>query len=141
MELGADAVLVNTAIAVASDPNRMAVAFRMAVEAGRAYFVPVFLSDIPSLFTSGRVPLDAALSANRRRQLQAQATRQRRDLETRATIEADAVVEICRRLDGNPLALDLPIGSHPDGYDVWSCGPDGVSGTDDDIGNWSTASK
>src|SRR5579863_7240327 len=35
MELGADAVLVNTAIAVASDPNRMAVAFKMAVEAGR----------------------------------------------------------------------------------------------------------
>jgi thiazole synthase len=31
-------VLVNTAIAVASDPNRMAVAFKMAVEAGRAAF-------------------------------------------------------------------------------------------------------
>jgi thiazole synthase len=38
MELGADAVLVNTAIAVASDPNRMAIAFKMAVEAGRAAF-------------------------------------------------------------------------------------------------------
>lgn len=38
LELGADAVLVNTAIAVASDPNRMAIAFRMAVEAGRAAF-------------------------------------------------------------------------------------------------------
>ena len=38
MELGADAVLVNTAIAVAADPNRMAVAFKMAVEAGRAAF-------------------------------------------------------------------------------------------------------
>ena len=36
MEMGADAVLVNTAIAVASDPNRMALAFKMAVEAGRA---------------------------------------------------------------------------------------------------------
>jgi thiazole synthase len=35
MELGADAVLVNTAIAIASDPNRMAVAFKKAVEAGR----------------------------------------------------------------------------------------------------------
>ena len=35
MEMGADAVLVNTAIAVANDPNRMAIAFRMAVEAGR----------------------------------------------------------------------------------------------------------
>ena len=38
MEMGADAVLVNTAIAVASDPNRMAIAFRMAVEAGRTAF-------------------------------------------------------------------------------------------------------
>jgi thiazole synthase len=38
MELGASAVLVNTAIAVASDPNRMAVAFQMAVAAGRAAF-------------------------------------------------------------------------------------------------------
>jgi thiazole synthase len=38
MELGADAVLINTAIAVASSPNRMAVAFKMAVEAGRAAF-------------------------------------------------------------------------------------------------------
>jgi len=35
MELGADAVLINTAIAVAADPNRMALAFKMAVEAGR----------------------------------------------------------------------------------------------------------
>jgi thiazole synthase len=35
LELGADAVLVNTAIAVASDPSRMAIAFKMAVEAGR----------------------------------------------------------------------------------------------------------
>jgi len=38
MELGADAVLVNTAIAVAADPNRMAQAFAKAVEAGRAAF-------------------------------------------------------------------------------------------------------
>jgi thiazole synthase len=35
MELGADAVLVNTAIAVAGDPVAMAQAFKMAVEAGR----------------------------------------------------------------------------------------------------------
>jgi len=35
MEMGADAVLVNTAIAIASDPSRMAHAFRKAVEAGR----------------------------------------------------------------------------------------------------------
>jgi len=38
MEMGADAVLVNTAIAVASDPNRMALAFKTAVEAGRAAY-------------------------------------------------------------------------------------------------------
>jgi thiazole synthase len=36
MELGADAVLVNTAIACADDPVEMARAFRLAVEAGRA---------------------------------------------------------------------------------------------------------
>jgi thiazole synthase len=36
MEMGADAVLVNTAIAVAGDPVRMAAAFRQAVEAGRS---------------------------------------------------------------------------------------------------------
>ncbi|MEG1574499.1 MAG: thiazole synthase [Bacteroidales bacterium] len=35
MELGADAVLVNTAIAVSGDPVRMAEAFKKAVEAGR----------------------------------------------------------------------------------------------------------
>ena len=35
MELGADAVLVNTAIATADDPVEMATAFRLAVEAGR----------------------------------------------------------------------------------------------------------
>jgi thiazole synthase len=38
MELGADAVLVNTAIAIADDPVRMAFAFRQAVEAGRTAF-------------------------------------------------------------------------------------------------------
>lgn len=35
MEIGADAVLVNTAIAVAGDPVEMARAFKLAVEAGR----------------------------------------------------------------------------------------------------------
>lgn len=38
MELGADAVLVNTAIAVSSDPVQMGKAFKMAVEAGRMAF-------------------------------------------------------------------------------------------------------
>jgi thiazole synthase len=35
MEIGADAVLINTAIAVAGDPVAMAISFRQAVEAGR----------------------------------------------------------------------------------------------------------
>lgn len=38
MEMGADAVLVNTAIAVAENPVQMAIAFKMAVEAGRIAF-------------------------------------------------------------------------------------------------------
>ena len=38
MEMGADAVLVNTALAVAGDAVAMAIAFRLAVEAGRMAF-------------------------------------------------------------------------------------------------------
>ncbi len=38
MELGADAVLVNTAIAIASDPVKMGIAFDQAVMAGRAAY-------------------------------------------------------------------------------------------------------
>lgn len=39
MEMGADAVLVNTAIAIASDPVAMARAFKLAVEAGRMAYL------------------------------------------------------------------------------------------------------
>jgi thiazole synthase len=39
MELGADAVLVNTAIGTAADPVAMGAAFRLAVEAGRRGFL------------------------------------------------------------------------------------------------------
>ncbi len=39
MEMGADAVLVNTAIATAADPPAMAEAFKLAVQAGRAAFL------------------------------------------------------------------------------------------------------
>ena len=39
MEMGADAVLVNTALAVAQSPVGMAIAFRKGVEAGREAFV------------------------------------------------------------------------------------------------------
>ena len=48
MELGADAVLVNTAIGTAGDPAAMGAAFRLAVEAGRRGF----LAGLPAL---GRV--------------------------------------------------------------------------------------
>jgi thiazole synthase len=60
MELGADAVLVNTAMAVASDPQRMARAFAMAVEAGReAYMIGVPQMRFTAEATS---PLTAFLS-------------------------------------------------------------------------------
>ena len=38
MEIGADAVLVNTAIAVSENPVAMAIAFKLAIEAGRMAF-------------------------------------------------------------------------------------------------------
>lgn len=38
MEMGADAVLVNTAIATAAEPGEMATAFKLAVEAGRTAY-------------------------------------------------------------------------------------------------------
>ncbi|MDD5326536.1 MAG: thiazole synthase [Phycisphaerae bacterium] len=38
MEMGADAVLINTAIATANEPSRMAEAFKLAVEAGRTAY-------------------------------------------------------------------------------------------------------
>jgi thiazole synthase len=48
MEIGADAVLVNTAIAVSGDPVRMAEAFKIAVIAGRMAF-EAKLSSVSSL--------------------------------------------------------------------------------------------
>jgi thiazole synthase len=52
MELGADAVLMNTAIALAQDPVAMATAMRLAVEAGRL------------AFRAGRIPRRAYASAS-----------------------------------------------------------------------------
>jgi thiazole synthase len=52
MELGVDAVLMNTAIAGAREPVRMAVAMRKAVEAGR------------DAFLAGRIPRKAYASAS-----------------------------------------------------------------------------
>jgi thiazole synthase len=59
MELGADAALVNTAIAVSNDPDRMAVAFKMAVEAGRAAFESGLAAPQPA--ASATSPLTAFL--------------------------------------------------------------------------------
>jgi len=36
----------------------------------------------------------------------------------------------------NPYHYECPGRMNPDSYDVWSMGPDGQSGTEDDIGNW-----
>lgn len=60
MEMGADAVLVNTAIAAAGDPVRIARAFRGAVEAGRE----AFAAGLPSrLYTaSATSPLTGFLN-------------------------------------------------------------------------------
>lgn len=52
MELGADACLVNSAIALAEDPAKMARAMRLGVEAGRLAYV------------SGRIPRKAYASAS-----------------------------------------------------------------------------
>ena len=53
MEMGADAVLVNTAIAVAANPVDMAKAFKMAVEAGRmAYEAGLPTSEIKAQASS-----------------------------------------------------------------------------------------
>jgi general secretion pathway protein G len=39
---------------------------------------------------------------------------------------------------GNVYLYTCPGKHNPTGYDLWSAGPDGKSGTSDDIGNWST---
>lgn len=59
MELGADAVLVNTAIGTAGDPVAMGRAFRLAVEAGRAAYRAGLASPLP--FASASSPLTGLL--------------------------------------------------------------------------------
>ncbi|MGI8686040.1 MAG: thiazole synthase [Acidimicrobiales bacterium] len=60
LELGADAVLVNTAIGTAGDPPAMGAAFRLAVEAGRR----AFLAGLPAARTGAEAssPLTGFLS-------------------------------------------------------------------------------
>jgi thiazole synthase len=60
MELGADAVLVNTAIGTAGDPGAMAGAFRLAVEAGRGGFLAGLPG--PSRVAAASSPLTGFLS-------------------------------------------------------------------------------
>jgi thiazole synthase len=59
MEMGADAVLVNTAIARADDPVAMACAFRLAVEAGRTAYLAGIMDEqetaVPSSPVGGTV--------------------------------------------------------------------------------------
>ena len=60
MEMGADAVLVNTAIAVAGNPVEMAIAFKQGVEAGRkAYLAGLGETSVEAVATS---PLTSFLS-------------------------------------------------------------------------------
>jgi len=60
MELGVDAVLMNTAIAGAEDPIKMARAMRLAVEAGRAAFEA---GRIPKkLYATASSPLDGRIT-------------------------------------------------------------------------------
>lgn len=61
MEMGADAVLVNTAIAVAGDPVEMAIAFRQAVEAGRRAYLAGLGAVAVSAVASASSPLTAFL--------------------------------------------------------------------------------
>jgi thiazole synthase len=59
LELGADAALINTAIAVAADPNRLAAAFKMAVEAGRAAYESGLAAPLET--AAATIPLTAFL--------------------------------------------------------------------------------
>ncbi len=59
MEIGADAVLVNTAIAVSDSPVEMGIAFKMAVEAGRMAYEAKLAK--PGKLASASSPLTAFL--------------------------------------------------------------------------------
>ena len=61
MELGVDGVLLNTGIAHAADPKRMARAMRLAIEAGRLAFLA---GRIPKkLYATASSPLDGTIAA------------------------------------------------------------------------------
>lgn len=62
MEIGADAVLVNTAISVAANPVAMARAFKKATEAGREAYEAGLASPITDLKAEASSPLTAFLN-------------------------------------------------------------------------------
>jgi len=59
MELGADGVLMNTAIAEAEDPAKMATAMKLAIEAGRLAYVAGRMAK--RLYASASSPLDGVI--------------------------------------------------------------------------------
>lgn len=64
MEMGADACLVNTAIAIAADPVAMAAAFRKAVEAGREAYEAGLPTQGTTAEAKASSPLTAFLTPN-----------------------------------------------------------------------------
>lgn len=62
MELGADAVLMNTAIAAARQPERMAEAMGLAIAAGRASFLAGRMP--PRLYAAASSPLQGAIQSD-----------------------------------------------------------------------------
>ena len=65
MELGADGVLMNTAIAEARDPVKMAEAMKLAVESGRIAFEAGRMPRLP--YASASSPLEGVVGAGARR--------------------------------------------------------------------------
>jgi thiazole synthase len=63
LEMGADAVLVNTAIAASADPVRMGRAFKLAVESGRMAF-EARLADTSGRGASGRMSIAEAVASS-----------------------------------------------------------------------------
>lgn len=62
MEMGASACLVNTAIAVAGDPEQMAIAFKQAVEAGRLAYEAGLAVQADSMEAEASSPLTGFLN-------------------------------------------------------------------------------
>jgi thiazole synthase len=59
MELGADAILMNTAIAEAGNPEQMATAMKLAVEAGRLAYLSGRMPQ--RLYASASSPIQGAI--------------------------------------------------------------------------------